>query len=152
MTQTLLAIVFLCTGIAIGIYGYGVLGDSKASGSWPSVEGTVVTSEVEQSRDTTSKSRNKYKYSPNIVFEYEVGDYVYSSDRVEFVTTTSKSPNDIREITARYPVGSGVAVFYDPADPGNSVLTPGVSWKSYIFLAMGAIFALVGVVALFVRR
>lgn len=40
-----------------------------------------------------------------------------------------------------------MTVYYEPDDPGNSVLEPGVSGGSYIVLSVGLIFVVVALVS-----
>jgi hypothetical protein len=59
-----------------------------------------------------------------IGYEFAVGGKTYRSDEVTFAHTGSRNPEFARDYVRRYPVGKTVTVFYDPADPGFSVLEP----------------------------
>src|SRR6266545_70428 len=57
----------------------------------------------------------------------------YRSDEVTFAHTGSRNPDFARGYVQRYPVGRTVTVFYDPANPGFSVLEP-ESTEFYLIL------------------
>ena len=151
MLKAVVALVFMGIGAGMSIFGYGLFAEAKASSKWPTVVGTITNSIVDRHSDMTSESRNKFKYSPKVVYAYEVNSVAYESDRLEFVNTTSKNPNDIREIVAKYRIGDAVNVYFDPYEPSSAVLLAGTSWKNYMFLLIGPGLLLGGILVFFIK-
>lgn len=96
---------------------------SRASIDWPSVPGLVNRSELEFHRNNVGTGK-KTNYRVEIIYEYVVDDQLYRNDVVRFdqgeLSTESK-----QLLVSTYPVGRRVEVFYDPDDPGQSVLVRG---------------------------
>jgi hypothetical protein len=139
----LVGLVFAAVGVGVTAWGWSVLSNAKASVSWPSVGGRVISSSVE--RHTSSGSRgSSTTYGAEVQYDYTVDGTKYSADRVSFGDYSSSSPGHARGIVNRYPAGSEVSVHYDPARPDVAVLEPGTSWGAYMPLGIGLVFALVG--------
>lgn len=77
-----------------------------------------------------------------IVYEFAVDGKKYQSDEVTFAHTGTRSnPKFARDYVQRYPTGMSVTVFYDPADPGFSVLEPeSTGFYLILFFAPVALF------------
>jgi hypothetical protein len=135
--------IFFIAGIFLAKYGGSVLDNAKASAEWPTVQGTVMHSDVVRERGT-GDNRGKYHYEADVMFEFELDGQTYSSNNVSFGEYASSQASHAREIVRRYPEGSRVTVYYNPEDPDTAVLEPGVSWSSYILLGMGILFCAIG--------
>ncbi len=138
--------VFGAVGLVVAGFGVNELTQADASASWPSVAGTVVSSQVKKStssRGTGRKRRRSTSHSASIVYEYTVDSRKHTAKRVSFGATSS-SASSAREIVSRYPKGKAVTVYYDPADPERAVLEPGTSGGTYIPLGVGVVFAAIG--------
>jgi hypothetical protein len=62
-------------------------------------------------------------YYPRVVYSYEVAGQPYSSHRVTFgAIRPSKQAAAAEKALERYPVGSQVTVYYNPAQPSETVL------------------------------
>ena len=136
--------VFAVVGYFVAFhFGQPILDNAKASESWPSVVGVVESSEV-----TTSRSDGKTMYSPDVVYSFEVEGRSYKSSTISFGGSWSSSnSSDAYKLVTRYPVGTQVDVHYEVGAPSESVLEPGVTWKSYIVFGIGLLFLGVGVLA-----
>lgn len=101
-----------------------------ASESWPSVTGRVLSSAVRRS-GRTRRARVRYAYE--VRGKELIGTRIRCLEPVtlEWASTTAE----------RYPVGAPVVVYYDPAQPTESVLEPGR--RSVAFVAMAFTDALV---------
>jgi hypothetical protein len=62
-----------------------------------------------------------------------------------YAPTSSSKTSKVRQITVRYPVGRVVTVYYDPSNPKESVLEPGVTSDSWTKAIGGIIFLLIAV-------
>jgi hypothetical protein len=114
----------ICTTLpfaAIGWYIYRTWKRAKVveaqSQSWLSTAGIIVKSRVEVSGGEHTS------VSPRIVYEYGVGGQTYQNDSIRpgdhFISFQSGSAY---EVVDRYPVGTAVEVFYNPANPAESAL------------------------------
>lgn len=93
---------------------------SSASLEWPRVSGLVVHSDLTNRR---AESGNVDGTGPkvDVSYEYVVDNKVYRNNVVRFDQQLLSSHR--KEIlVASYPAGKRVDVFYDPDDPGESVL------------------------------
>ncbi len=141
-TALLFLVVFGGVGIGLGIWGWGVLTNARASEAWPTVEGRVVRSDIDEQFDEEGDS-----YVPQIDYEYTVDGLEYENDRVRFGQNSYSSRRRAEEETGRYPVGRRVEVYYEPGNPENSVLEPGASLGSYLGVSLGAMFLVIGLIA-----
>lgn len=151
----LLGFAFLSVGIGIGWFlGKPILDEAKASEDWPTVTGVVIESDVEarQDRDRNGNgNRSSTTYKAIVVYDYTVDGKEYSSGRIWFGSDISTSDQaQMRNIVKGYPTGSDVKVYYNPDDPAEAVLQPGVFFTSYFLLIFGGVFAVVGSVVMIV--
>lgn len=112
-TMVCLAAVALCLVLAVRQLHAALARRSPAS-SWPQVRGTVLSATVQVS--TQGHTRHE---TPLVLYSYRVGNREFQGNRVHLGALTRHAANDI---VARYPAGSCVQVFYDPADPTRSAL------------------------------
>lgn len=125
--------------IALGIAAFQVFTGLSAT-TWPGTQGTIETSYLAEHSDSDGTT-----YSSEIVYRYVVEDRIYTNDRVHVgddVSSSGRRPAQRR--VDRYPVGMSVTVRYDPANPQNSLLEPGLSWGILFPLGFGLIFSAVG--------
>jgi uncharacterized protein DUF3592 len=135
-------------GMAFAAFGMSVLlwtafssYEAIRSTQWPSTSGTVSASVVEETKDLEGDVLHRARIS-----------YVYSVAGREFVGSRARFGNWLfiswrwvaRRLMRRYPIGSAVRVHYDPSDPADSVLEPGVSWFLLDTLIFGLAFLAFG--------
>ena len=88
-------------------------------GDWPRVQATVAShSKIEESFDRRPLG------SASVELRYQVDGREHRGTH----TIDSDPLAEVREFLAEHPVGSTLAVFHDPADPGDCVLdrSPGI--------------------------
>ena len=91
--------------------------------TWPTVEGKILKSEMVQQYFFLQQ----YSYEPRIRYSYSVEGKTYESDSISMRFLSSKSADTVQEVVCEYPEGSPATVYYNPDDPEESVLIPGVS-------------------------
>lgn len=106
------------------------ISNAKASTSWPTVNARITKSEVEERRGR----RGRRTYHANIEYAYSVDGKSYTSDRISYGGTGE----DAEETVARFALGSTHEARYDPANPSESVLVPGVTIFTYLILLLPA--------------
>lgn len=86
---------------------------------WPSTTGMVLASNIQIRR--TSRSRSEI---PVVVYQYQVNGQAYQNQiiRAGDHIGTIRVAGQARATVARYPIGSTVTVYYNPANPAESAL------------------------------
>ncbi len=92
---------------------------------WPTTDGTVVESKVNQS--------GKY-YSPDISYTYRVDGKKYTSSRFSISQTESGNPLPSQRAVKRYPPKTKVRVFYNPENPEEGLLEPSFNFSHDLLL------------------
>src|SRR3954453_10603202 len=111
---------------------------------WPQVEGTILVSDLQRSRDSDG-----YMYRPEISYRYTVADEEFVGNRARFGDSFSLSWSaPAARLVQRYKVNSRVRVRYDPDNPQQSVLEPGMNGMVIIGAAAGAFFLVIGILLL----
>ena len=110
-----------------------------ASQRWPSAPGTIVSSKLVEG----SSSDGGRTVGAEVVYSYTVGGQEFRSDQRDIGGGGSGSLAGENAIIARYPVGSNVTVFYNPANPKDAVLerTSGIAGLMFGLCAMFVVFA-----------
>ena len=130
-------------GVIAVIYGGVNLRKAMRSKGWPGAKGRILSSEVR----AVQWSRG-IEYRPQIHYVYFVDNDSYTSSRISFsdFDYANNTRQDVaQKVVSRYPVGAAVDVYYDPGDPGNSVLENGVKMAVFVPIILGIVFSLVGV-------
>jgi hypothetical protein len=88
-----------------------------ASAAWQATPCTIVSSSMRSwsTDDGTS-------YRADVLYEYQVGNHLWRSNRVEFFGFLSTGYDQAREILGRYPDRSSATCWVDPRNPSRSVL------------------------------
>ncbi|HEX4667360.1 MAG TPA: DUF3592 domain-containing protein [Chthoniobacterales bacterium] len=91
----------------------------RRAASWVEGRATITKSEVEVERHRFAGEATKVKNLASVCYDYSVGETAFQGDRISL----GDGPADrVDETLIRYPVGATVPVFYDPANPEESVL------------------------------
>lgn len=134
------ALIFGAVGVALSLYGWRIVQNASMSKNWPTTQGEITASSVDESHDDDGTS-----YGANVQYTYVADDQRYSSSTVSFGQYSSSNRNHAQEIVDRYPVGKLVIVSYDPNNPATAVLEPGRTTSSYFLFIMGVVFLCVPV-------
>lgn len=97
---------------------------AEQSAEWPSAQGVVTSSSVQERRIPQGRS-SVQGYAAEIAYEYTVAGDVYAGGRIHFCYAPTRSFQAAKSLAARYPGGSRIAVAYNPNAPAMSVLEPG---------------------------
>ncbi len=107
--------------------------EAEQANHWPTVVGTILESRVQV---RTSSSDTGTEFDPIIRYQYRVQRQQYVNNTWQKIGN-SPTRREAQEIVGRYPQGKRTTVYYDPADPQNSVLVPGntseTSWVLWLF-------------------
>ena len=115
--------VFALSGAALLMWGGYVVHTGQKSWEWPTTTGRIL-----------------YARRTALAFEYFVENTRYVGSNYRNYGQTFRSD----EVTERrFPRGSAVKVWYNPSDPAQSMLVPGVWFGNYVVLALGLILLLI---------
>ena len=89
----------------------------------------------------------KTRYKPNVVYGYDVAGVHYRGDKVSYSAAGASSDAIAQKIVARYPVGSALAVHYNPDNPGESTIDPRAPLALYLFYLVPVIVLAIGYLA-----
>lgn len=136
-----IGIVFMVVGGILIPTGYKELKNAQESLKWSITDGIIISSEIieNQNRSTT--------YEANVRYKYIIGEKSYLSEQVSFGQDSSNDLEHARSIVRRYETGEKISVHFNPANPSQSVLEPGVSWGSYTLLINGTFFFFFGAIS-----
>lgn len=99
--------------------------------SWPTAEGTIVTSEI-----TGSASR----YVLHIVYTYTVDSTEYSSEKIGLTNYAQyKKKVDAESAIDKYPLNSKVTVSYNPNKVDEAILKPGIKGEHIFMFGLGLV-------------
>lgn len=119
---------------------------ARTARRWPQTSGKVLTAGVRETsvRVRRSTSIRRYRmatrYAPHVQYGYWVNDVSYQGQRLHMgPAVLSSEAGDAQQEAARYPVGSQVTVYYNPADPAESTLDPRVSRGTWLLWATALI-------------
>jgi hypothetical protein len=152
--------------VFVGVAGLFMLGfalwravQGARTRKWPSVPGTVLTSNTIarrakklQSEEGEEEPTTQVLYHAEIKYTYTVGGREYTGEHLRLDSLEVSSEEHARKVTARYPQGASVTVYYNPADPSQALLEPGPGASVWMLIAASAgCFLLAAVLGAFVR-
>ncbi|MEZ4733989.1 MAG: DUF3592 domain-containing protein [Caldilineaceae bacterium] len=140
----LLPLLFVVVGGVSLFLGVRQITRANASQSWPAVTGVVTVSEL--GKHLGNDRNDATTYSADISYDYRVNDRDYINGAVTFGSVSSSEPSSARRVLQRYPVGHAVTVYYNPVNPGEAVLEPGVHGGAWFLPLVGSIFLVVGAI------
>ncbi|KAA0252619.1 MAG: DUF3592 domain-containing protein [Chloroflexi bacterium] len=106
---------FVVSAILVGIILSSHLGAARAK-DWASTTGTVLMSTLQARRS----SDGHYVNYPVVVYQYRVGGMSYESRKI--TPGLEWGGTGAGKVVARYPTGSQVTVYYNPANPVEALL------------------------------
>ncbi len=142
--------VFLLFGVGAIVYYFYARRKAEETYGWSATEGVVEVSAVSVSEDWDTESNTRtITYTPKVRYTYEVNGERYQGYRIWFGGAPGGSNRrKVEAIVARYPQGSRVTVYYNPAKPTEAVLERGKAPGSGWLLVVGSVFVLFTVCAL----
>jgi flagellar basal body-associated protein FliL len=141
----ILAVVFLCVGIGLIIAAVISRNNAKKAESWSTIAGQVTSSTMTEHRQRDSDGDSHVNYQPVVQYTYQVNGLTYNGGKISF-GANSFDYNTAQSKVGKYPVGAQVVVHYNPINPGEAVLETQAA-GSKIFLIIGIIFALIGLLS-----
>jgi hypothetical protein len=127
---------FFWAAAAIFVSDVGKLRHARESLDWPSVNGRVTRSVIDDSQ---------HDQRPWVVYTYTVAGKKYVSSQISFdLFDRPGGWGRVKSIIGRYPAKQTVTVYYDPREPATAILEPGVYSPFITPLLFGAVLSLFG--------
>jgi len=118
---------FTVTGIGTTIWGVWILARARRSAGWPGIDGEIIS---------CNKADDADSLLPDIRFAYTLAGKRYEKN-IDFPSGTSPTQQLSDSYVQRFPRGKVVRVFYNPADPEEATLEPGVHPGDWMVLGFG---------------
>lgn len=125
----LVASIIVAGSLGLFAWAWTAYRDGRRSLGWPSVSGQVTSSSVSlETTQADSDSRLVSTYYPSVSYDYRVDGQSFKGSRIGVGGTEGFSrKEDAEAVAGRYPIGSKVDVYCDPANPGYAVLVRGAN-------------------------
>ena len=107
----------------------GVWKTHVASKDYVAAQGVVTESYVK----TTSHNEGR-SHTPIVEYSYDVNGTSWAGDNPSYHAFGMSSNKDAAKTVAQFPVGKEITVYYDPNDPGESVLE--IDHRSFPYMAV----------------
>ena len=138
------SVLFICAGIGVALYSYNGYKTGVESKDWPTVDGMIIKSEIEQQTVTTEKDGKKkteVTSYPKIAYQYRIDGQNYECKKISFLSTSGSA----NQIVSKYPKGKTVRVYYNPDKPKQAVLVPGHPGLNVVSFFFAGVFIFLGV-------
>ncbi len=135
---------FTIAGAVLMIVGARNIQGAWESENWPHVDGTIIESKVGLHTSRSSNGRSSTSYSVDVGYSYTVEGKEFTGDRLRFGEMNSNKRRDANSKAKKFGEGKQVKVYYDPEEPAESVLEPGVHGSSWFLPIFGTVFFTVG--------
>jgi len=129
---------FIIAGFIVTLWGWSIIAKARKTRRWYMVEGAIEQSAPASEADDLL---------PHILFSYTVGTHTYRR-ALEFPNGASASPELATSYAGKYPVGAKVSVHYNPDQPDQATLEPGLARGDWMILALGIAAIAFGIFAL----
>ena len=106
--------------------GLAILRKRKTA-EWPATQAKVVSGE---------KSSAENQGLPLVKFAYQVDDRTFDGI-VDVPVGEATMPEFADKFLGKYPIGSELTVYYDPSDPAEYTLKPGVDKEDWVLFYLG---------------
>ena len=83
----------------------------------------------------SSSTQGSYSYQPEIKYKYYLAEATLIGERVRFGGVSNRQIAE--NLVGKYKPGDEVQVYYDPDDPKDSVLEPGISFGMILMPMLG---------------
>jgi hypothetical protein len=136
-------VLFGVPGIALTIAELRNLEGARASRTWPTTRGVI--EDVDSHPGTTELGDGMAA----VTYRYEVDGQTYRSQRLDYTGAYGaygfSAAGAVRMYELRQRRGTSITVYYDPAAPERSVISPGTSVGLYLRLALGIVLVVAAV-------
>jgi hypothetical protein len=138
--------IFLVIGIVLFVVVLYIQKRSDKSLSFEKTDARIISSEVIMGTD----SDGNIDYFPSVSYEYMAGGKQYTSTSISMFEEGDRTKQWAESVAGRYPVGKEVTAYYDPVNPQEAVLQPGIDAGIVTFMyAVSLIVIAAGILVFF---
>ena len=142
-------------GIGLLDMGLKNLEQARASTTWPTAAGHIVSAKLIEHDETNDEGEDTTYYSTQVSYAYAVNGISYTGQRISFGSGSGVpgDPHPAQSTITLYPPGTAVTVYYDPENPQEALLEPGenpIVWGS-LWLAGADGIAVIGLLLIVAR-
>ena len=128
-------LIFAAAGLFLLWQGVKEHRTCRESRNWPCVAGRITESTMQVTR-----RRRSTRYSPQVAYTYSVMGQAYFGTGMSIgATRVFSSYAKVQAQLAKYPLDQAVSVYYDPQQPAQATLEPGVTGGAWRTVLMGVI-------------
>lgn len=134
--------VFAAVGLVLLVAGLRDVWRAARTRRWPTAPGKVVSAEELQHQRALPEEAgggSRTHYEARIHYEYSVGRIHIGSTVVRLGPTETSSEQQAQATLSRYLPGQTVQVAYNPSDPTESVLEPGLHPLDFTRAGVGGV-------------
>ena len=146
---TVIGSCFVVVGVSTGAFFCYRIFQATASTAWPFVigelESTGLKEVVYRGRDVDGSRDEASALTVNFKYNYAVANNKYQGSRVTYSDGINKTLRALRKLQDRYRGKSQILVYYNPKNPSQSVLVPGLHIFNFTPLITSALFILAGI-------
>jgi cytoskeletal protein RodZ len=144
-----IAVILGVVGLGVLVWGFLRMRQTARTKNWPTTQGTIRSSTVtsreapplrqeESYDDDAPKPKPQVLYRPRVEYTYTVDGQTYTGTALGRDMVEVSSSQHAKTHAARYVPRAPVTVFYDPNDPSQALLEPGVQATSWAIPGAGA--------------
>ena len=152
MDKTILTLVasgFILVGVISAGFLLVNIRRARASQRWPKVSGELESDAlrrvVYRGTDSNGTADQASALLVDFRYRYSVHGKEYHGHRVSFSDGINKTSGALKQLQQRFRNKPMIRVYYNPADPADSVLVPGVSIYNFTPLITSGLFLAVGI-------
>jgi hypothetical protein len=156
MDNTLVLIMgscFVLVGVLTAAFFVYRISQGATSSSWPFVMGELESTDLKEvifdGREAGGGADLASAWVVNFRYNYSVADRKYGGSRVTYSDGINKTSRALKSLQKRYQGKSLIQVYYNPKNPKQCVLVPGLSIFNFTPLITSILFILAG---LFIYR
>jgi len=147
--QIILLVAMVLFGAFFIYKGFHAILRQQQTMSFKPTTGIMVSSSIGQN----STGRNaagqpagpeQVAYYPIVVFSYSVDGQRYTGRHYNEADMYGLSQNDVESIVNQYPAGKVCTIYYNPANPADSILQRDLGAAPYIFILVGILIIVAG--------
>lgn len=146
---TVMGSCFILVGVSTGAFFCYRIFQGTTSTRWPFVIGELESTDLKEviykGRDARGGPDEASAWVVNFKYRYTVADRKYNGTRVTYSDGINKTMRALRKLQDKYQGKSQMQVYYNPKNPNQSVLVPGLSIFNFTPLITSALFILAGV-------
>ena len=140
---------FILVGLATGALFCLRIYQAVRSKHWPFVIGELESSDLKEmiyrGRDAGGGPDQASAWVVDFAYRYSVADRQYQGKRVTYSDGINKTMRALRKLQDKYQGKAQVRVHYNPKNPRQSLLVPGLSIFNFTPLITSSLFILAGV-------